>query len=285
MKSKIILLFFIISLNVFSQKTKIINSGIYKAIYSLEYIRDSTKTTFKKSEKMSLLIGKNLSLFESVNSKFNDSLANHHKKMISEDSSSSDIGMIFSDKRKTRLSYKIIKKKNQLMVFDKMYIDYYNYEEIVNFRWKITNETKIINSYLCQKAITTFSGRNYIAWFTKEIPIQEGPYKFNGLPGLIVKIHDVKNQYVFTLLSFNEFKKDIVLYENIGLVLLNNSVQKVSKKEYYKAITNFKENPVAYMINKTGLVIQEENKQQQRERIENRAKYFFKVNPIELIIE
>jgi GLPGLI family protein len=55
----------------------------------------------------------------------------------------------------------------------------------VNWDWEITNETNTINGFLCKKAISkTYTG-NFV-WFTEDIPINAGPEKFSGLPGLIV---------------------------------------------------------------------------------------------------
>lgn len=58
------------------------------------------------------------------------------------------------------------------------------------FRWELKNESKLIDSFLCYKAETIFRGRNYIAWYTPSIPLADGPWKFNGLPGLIMEIQD-----------------------------------------------------------------------------------------------
>jgi len=44
------------------------------------------------------------------------------------------------------------------------------------------------------------------AWFTREIPIAEGPYKFYGLPGLIIKISDSRDYYSFELTKINNLK-------------------------------------------------------------------------------
>lgn len=57
-----------------------------------------------------------------------------------------------------------------------------------------------------QKATARYGGRNWIAWFTEEIPISEGPYKFNGLPGLIFEIYDDKENYKFTLQQIYQIK-------------------------------------------------------------------------------
>lgn len=72
-------------------------------------------------------------------------------------------------------------------------------EEILN--WKISSEQKIIGKYKCQRAETNYGGRNWIAWFTTELPFGDGPYIFSGLPGLIVSIQDSNNEYSFNLIE------------------------------------------------------------------------------------
>lgn len=66
-------------------------------------------------------------------------------------------------------------------------------------KWKVSEETKIINNLKCQKATTNLYGRKWTAWFTQDITIQDGPYKFNNLPGLIVKIEDSEKNHSFEL--------------------------------------------------------------------------------------
>ncbi|WHF52599.1 GLPGLI family protein [Chryseobacterium gotjawalense] len=73
-------------------------------------------------------------------------------------------------------------------------------------KWALANEEKKIRDYLCQKAETNFKGRNWIAWFTKEIPVSEGPYKFSGLPGLIVEIYDEEKNHEFSLVEVKKNK-------------------------------------------------------------------------------
>jgi len=79
----------------------------------------------------------------------------------------------------------------------------YRYEEpIEKFNWKITQQIDTIAGYECQSATCTFRGREYTAWFTKEVPVNAGPYKFRGLPGLIVKLYDKMGDYCWTLSVF-----------------------------------------------------------------------------------
>jgi len=63
-------------------------------------------------------------------------------------------------------------------------------EEIPSFDWELTNETKEKGNTTLYKAKVSFRGRNYTAWYNPEIPIKAGPWKFNGLPGLIYEIYD-----------------------------------------------------------------------------------------------
>ena len=57
----------------------------------------------------------------------------------------------------------------------------------------IENETKMILNQKCQKASTSFRGRNYTAWFSTKIKYPFGPWKMNGLPGIILEVYDDQN--------------------------------------------------------------------------------------------
>ena len=72
--------------------------------------------------------------------------------------------------------------------------------------WNLSIETKKVGNYNLQKATTTFGGRNWIAWFNTEINLNEGPYKFRGLPGFIFEIADDKNNFSFRLVKSYQLK-------------------------------------------------------------------------------
>lgn len=71
-------------------------------------------------------------------------------------------------------------------------------ENFLAMRWVLSNqkeETRKINGFMCNRATLNFRGRNYIAWYAPKLPLPFGPWKFNGLPGLILEIYDTENSY------------------------------------------------------------------------------------------
>jgi len=63
------------------------------------------------------------------------------------------------------------------------------YEDTMDWNWYITEEKRVIEGYSVTLAKATFRGREYQAWFAEDIPIDAGPWKFHGLPGLILEVN------------------------------------------------------------------------------------------------
>ena len=76
-------------------------------------------------------------------------------------------------------------------------------DTLANFNWKITSEKADVLGYACIKATTIFRGRSYVAWFTRQIDVKNGPWKFCGLPGLVVKVSDTDNTFKYELNAVN----------------------------------------------------------------------------------
>jgi GLPGLI family protein len=105
-------------------------------------------------------------------------------------------------------------------------------EKKIKIKWDILNEYKTINDLKVQKAIGEFRGRHYIAWFSNEIPVKFGPWKLNGLPGLIIAISDDKNEVMFYAKTIN-----IPLDSNLNTqddFQFNKNFEKISLAEYVK---------------------------------------------------
>lgn len=107
--------------------------------------------------------------------------------------------------------------------------DYFAFESTDNIIWKIKSEIKIKNKMNLQKAITNFGGRIWEAWFNTDIPFSEGPYKFTGLPGLIVEIKDTKNNFYFEL---TKIEKPQNINSNIVETLFKIKPIKINFEKY-----------------------------------------------------
>ena len=69
----------------------------------------------------------------------------------------------------------------------------------VKLNWKLIDEKQFIDKMECYKAIVDFRGRKWIAWYAPTIPFSSGPYKFHGLPGLIIKLNDDTNEFNYVV--------------------------------------------------------------------------------------
>lgn len=78
--------------------------------------------------------------------------------------------------------------------------------------WIITDEKLKIGEYDCQKASVNYGGRKWTSWFTTSIPISDGPYVFNGLPGVVIKVFDERREFSFDLIKVQKNNWDD-LYE------------------------------------------------------------------------
>ncbi|WP_294202039.1 GLPGLI family protein [uncultured Chryseobacterium sp.] len=151
---------------------------------------------------------------------------------------------------RSNINYSIEKdKKSQKITFkDRIGRDVYTYEEDRPLNWKILSETTKIGDYKVQKAETEFGGRKWTAWFTTDLPYQDGPYKFGGLPGLIVKAEDDKGDYSFDLMK-NYKIDDFPAMNQFG-----NTI-KVKRGDYVKQQKKFLEDPMSFMTQGGGTQI------------------------------
>lgn len=179
----------------------------------------------------------------------------------------------------TKFPYTIIQSYESVQYFQLVGMSILTYKEPVIKNWKLVDETKIINTINCKKAEVTFKGRNWIAWYSPEIPLPYGPYKFSGLPGLIVKITDDKGDYDFELVKseFNSKLKGRLI--TIKKSRYTEAVETTPPK-LREALRNAEANAAAVLASYGTTIIkgQEMLRQREKEREENR-KY---ENPLEL---
>lgn len=82
------------------------------------------------------------------------------------------------------------------------------------YEWQFSDsDTLTIAGHLCYKANTFFAGRHYRAWYTTNVPVPYGPYKFYGLPGMIMKIEEEGGLFVWELNKVEFVKEPIYTYK------------------------------------------------------------------------
>lgn len=177
------------------------------AILEVHYIRTAVNDTTKRNSHFSrdpvmLRIGKNKSVFCGTKRLWQDSIMECDPASFW----AMNQARTMSGKRDdTQLACGyywnyIYKNIPEGKVIERCYFDMERWQYSEDWEkpeWEIGDSTKTISGYECVEAIADYRGRRWIAWFAPEIPIQDGPWKLCGLPGLILEAHDANNDYVF----------------------------------------------------------------------------------------
>ena len=208
----------------------------YKVTYKLTYQLDSTALEESPSEYMILYTGEKLS-------KFSSRAKNMETSYVVKGNSGHT-----SQTALTKFHYEILKESNTGNIYytlkiPKMDDRFYYIEKMDQFEWEISPETKKIKDFEVQKATTSFAGRDYIAWFTPEIPIAEGPYKFNGLPGLILEIADTKEHGIFEFFGLEKLSPTVSHRLNLKQFV------KAEKEQLLDLWYRYRRDPIGYAPN------------------------------------
>lgn len=203
--------------------------------YEYKFIPDSTKLDKVSTEIMNLDVASEGSRFYSYTVYHADSTM---KVDLEKQLANTGMINIKPDMRKGEMRYKVSKKYPDYQIFfhNQLLGDSYKVTEERKINWKISSEKQKIGNWNAQKAETDFGGRHWVAWFASEIPIQDGPYKFHGLPGLIVKLEDKTGSHIFTLQgvkNISEIPADVFSSKEIS----------VNRKQYQKLVSEYENDP------------------------------------------
>lgn len=215
MKKLYTLLFLVVVCNVSAQN--------YRFVYEYKMKSDLDNEDSYVTDYMNLDSDGKKSYFYNAVKYERDSIYQAHK----------DLKMLFKSKNYDRNLGYIIEKdysKREANLYDKYKTANLVITDHEVPKWSVQKEFLKINGVDCQKAVAQYKGRVWEAWFSKEYPISDGPYKFNGLPGLVVRIKDMDNHHVFNMI---QVKKVNSIF---SFVPKNN--KKMSDQEYRKLLKN-----------------------------------------------
>jgi len=123
---------------------------------------------------------------------------------------------------------------------EKICTDWFRYEEeMPELKWELTDSVTTVLGYECHAAACNFRGREWLAFYTEDIPLMDGPWKLQGLPGLIMKAADKDGHYVFECIGIkSNASRPITIYK----VPFNFT----TRHKYYNSKNRYDVNPFAY---------------------------------------
>ena len=222
----------------------ILNAQNQRFSYVYQFVPDSTNQADVKSEMMLLEVLPKFSKFYSETVFKSDSIAN---VQLEKELAATGSMNVKSDMRKGFVRSTIIKEFPDFKTYlvtrigqTKMKV-----EDERKITWKILPEKLKIGDFETQKAETEMYGRKWTAWFTTEIPIQDGPYKFHGLPGLIVKIEDETKSHSYILNGIKNLKSEEIknIDPNKNFIFDFGNAVKISQSEYKKQYLESRNDP------------------------------------------
>jgi GLPGLI family protein len=174
--------------------------------YKFTWVRDATNRAHPYTENMVLYVGQSAGAYRSYDGIVYKA---QFKKAFAEAAAASPDGRPMINRRSVGSNVEYYQFPNEKKLFTKDQLMMNNYlidGQMPAIDWKTTSDTATFGGLHCQKATCHFKGRDYTAWFCPDLPVHTGPWKLNGLPGVIVDARDAKNEVVF---QFDGVEKSI----------------------------------------------------------------------------
>ena len=224
-----------------AQGTKAIDKIKYEITYRTQSVKDTTardengKYVYRQDD-MRLEVGEMVSYFYSPTKRaYDDGLL---KLVKPGDVAKSNVSKSNVSRGNITMNFFRNYPKGKTTYIDKVLSEKFRIEEPMEQpKWEIVaDSTKKILNYDCQMARTTFKGRQWTAWFTADIPLDNGPWKLCGLPGLILRASDAQQQYIFDCVGMKQTDGTADLLYNLKFDEYTKSTMKEFKEVQTKAV-------------------------------------------------
>ncbi len=249
------MLFLVVSVGSFAQTYRETYDSLdiarIEVLYDLTYREDSTHLDWARRERMILLIGNRISSFQSYRQFMYNPIA--FQKM--QEGTFSDWFNTDEAQQYTHRFFYCLYKNHpeRMMTYNSTVFlagRFYYEEPLGAFDWEILDDTMSVKGYLCQKAVCQYGGRHWEAWFTDELPFSDGPWKFHGLPGLILKVADTHRHYCFDFISIGV--PDAGRY----IEWFNDVYMETTRKGFFKVEDDLRENIMSHFDERISLEAQ-----------------------------
>jgi len=175
--------------------------------YKFSHLRDTTNKANPYTENMVLFLGQSASVYKSYDRKLQEALMSKQvaDQVAEQKGSGGPMNIRITNKMSaTNTEYFQFPADGKFMRKERLITPYLVEEKMPEIKWKISADTMTLGGMHCQKAMTHFKGRDYTAWFSPDLPFHSGPWKLNGLPGLILEAYDKNKEVVFKFDSMEE---------------------------------------------------------------------------------
>lgn len=217
----------------FSQQKATKSISELEVQYEYSFVRDTTDLdpNHRFKELMLLDFNSNSSLFYSQQYVAAREVI---KQKTAAAQTSSNVEIKAADLPKYKVGYSVYREGSKIYFTSNINRDFFTFENTY-LNWDTNyKDVKTILGYQCNKATTKFGHRFYTAWYTKEIPISEGPYRFKGLTGLILEVSDENRYHSFTATGIEK--------KQLEIAPLQKGIP-VTKEQYIKKREEFRSNP------------------------------------------
>lgn len=206
-----------------------------------------------------LLANKEQSKFYNAKTEFKDSLQSTPQGRAVEKQLFNDAVKRYSETRDESAMNAVVyqtflyifrsKPDNRMTVYDKAgSLEYGVYTEpLGEIEWKISDSTKTVLGYDCVMSTANYHGRHWTVWFAPDIPLQEGPWKLTGLPGLILEASESTGQHSFEATGLEAANQEIVP------IYPYQHYDKISRIEMLRQLRNYRDHQNAINGAATGI--------------------------------
>ena len=127
-------------------------------------------------------------------------------------------------------------RTKKISYYDRVFTDHYVYTDSVPIAWQLGEGSEMVCGHTCSVATAQFRGREWTAYYAPDIPVGRGPWKFGGLPGLILRIEDSTGDQRFTATSLRTAHSDIYMDKD-------RDDFKTTRERFNKQLKDYKNNP------------------------------------------
>lgn len=222
------------------------NLMLFNTVVTYEYSYQSDSTNDSKIDILTELhINDAFAVFQTQRKRQSDSIIYSEKGF-------SDLIAVYGGPI-SPVSFRIIQAKDTIQTLEPLNglslsinNELYSYKEKTDLlEWEIQEDISTINDIPVQKATLQWEGRKWMVWFATDIPISHGPYKFCGLPGLIIQVTDQQNMFSFNLISIENKRSQLPKEPRSDIQYVNTI-----KEEFYKERKYLKENMYEILLAK-----------------------------------